>query len=51
MLEQARRLGATVQDLVADYPTLRVEDVKQAWAFAQRHKAEIDAQIRDNEAD
>jgi uncharacterized protein (DUF433 family) len=51
MLEQARRLGATVQSLLADYPTLGREDVEHAWAFAQRHKAEIDAQIRENEAD
>jgi uncharacterized protein (DUF433 family) len=51
MIEQARRLGATARGLVADYSSLRVEDIEHAWAFAQRHKAEIDRQIRENEAD
>jgi uncharacterized protein (DUF433 family) len=51
MLEPARRLGATVQSLIADYPALRSEDITHAWAFAERHKSEIDEQIRENEAD
>ena len=50
LLEQARRLGMTEQELLAAYPTLRAEDLVNAWAYARSHAAEIDARIRDNEA-
>jgi uncharacterized protein (DUF433 family) len=49
LLEQARRLGTTEQELLAAYPTLRAEDLVNAWAYARAHAAEIDAQIRENE--
>lgn len=49
-LEQARRLGASEADLLRSYPTLRAEDLANAWAFVRAHRAEIDAQIRENEA-
>ena len=50
VLEQARRLGASEAELLAAYPTLRAEDVANAWAFAALHGDAIDRQIRDNEA-
>jgi uncharacterized protein (DUF433 family) len=49
-LEQARRLGATEQGLLAAYPSLRAEDRVNAWAYARSHAAEIEEQIRENEA-
>jgi uncharacterized protein (DUF433 family) len=50
LLEQARRLGATEQELLAAYPSLRAEDLVNAWAYARSQRSEIDNQIRDNEA-
>lgn len=50
LLEQARRLGASEQALLAAYPTLRAEDLVNAWAYVQSHSSEIEAQIRENEA-
>ncbi len=50
ILEQARRLGATDQTLLANYPTLRAGDLQNAWAYARAHASEIDTQIRENEA-
>ncbi len=50
VLEQARRLGISATELLHSYPTLRTEDISNAWAYAASHKEAIDAQIRDNEA-
>lgn len=50
LLEQARRLGATEQALLAAYPSLRAEDLVNAWAYARSHAVEIDGDIRENEA-
>jgi uncharacterized protein (DUF433 family) len=50
LLEQARRLGVAEQSLLAAYPTLRAEDLVNAWAYARSHEVEIENQIRDNEA-
>lgn len=49
LLEQARRLGTSEQALLAAYPSLRAEDLVNAWAYACSHPAEIEAQIRENE--
>lgn len=49
LLEQARRLGASEYDLLAAYPSLRAEDLANAWAYVRSHASEISAQIRDNE--
>ena len=49
VLEQARRLGTSEADLLRCYPTLRAEDLVNAWACARAHAAEIEQQIRDNE--
>lgn len=50
LLEQARRAGSSEQALLAAYPTLRAEDLVNAWAYVRAHPAEIESQIRDNEA-
>src|SRR5436853_5374075 len=50
LLEQARRLGTSEHALLAAYPSLRAEDLVNAWAYARSHAEEIDAQIRENEA-
>src|SRR5437762_3848251 len=51
VLEQARRLGVSEADLLRSYPTLRAEDLANAWAFLRSHADEISRQIIDNEAD
>ncbi len=49
LLEQARRLGVSEQALLAAYPSLRAEDLVNAWAYARSHAAEIESQIGENE--
>jgi uncharacterized protein (DUF433 family) len=49
LLDQARRLGSSEQALPEAYPSLRAEDLVNAWPYARSHAAEIDAQIRENE--
>jgi len=50
VLEQARRQGANDADLLHAYPTLRPEDLTNAWRYVDTHKNEIEMQIRDHEA-
>jgi uncharacterized protein (DUF433 family) len=50
VLEQARRLGTSEADLLRCYPTLRAEDLVNAWGYARAHRDEIDRQIEENEA-
>ncbi len=50
VLVQARRLGASEADLLRAYPTLRAEDLVNAWAYARAHHDEIEAEIAENEA-
>jgi uncharacterized protein (DUF433 family) len=49
LLLQAKRLGISEQQLLANYPTLRAEDLVNAWAYARAHAAEIEEQIRGNQ--
>ena len=49
ILEQARRLGTSEADLLRSYPTLRAEDIVQAWAYVRTHRVEIELEIRENE--
>jgi uncharacterized protein (DUF433 family) len=49
ILIQARRLGTSEADLLRAYPTLRAEDLANAWAYERSHRKEIDAQIKANE--
>ena len=50
VLEQARRLGMVEADLLKSYPTLRAEDLANAWAYVRAHREEIERQIQENEA-
>jgi len=50
VLEQARRQGLNDAQLLAAYPTLRADDLANAWGFVRSHQPEIDQQIRENEA-
>ncbi len=50
VLEQARQLGTTEADLLHCYPTLRAEDLANAWAYVRSHREEIEQQIQENEA-
>jgi uncharacterized protein (DUF433 family) len=50
LLEHARRLGSSEADLLRSYPTLRAEDLANAWAYVHSHREQISAQIRDHEA-
>ncbi len=49
LLARARELGTSEADLLACYPTLRAEDLANAWAFVRAHPEEIAEQIRQNE--
>ncbi|MGH9842823.1 MAG: DUF433 domain-containing protein [Blastocatellia bacterium] len=51
VLEQFRRLGKTESELLAAYPTLRAEDLTNAWAYVRSHRVEIDEDIRQNDED
>src|SRR3989304_2833369 len=42
VLEQARRLGTTEAELLRAYPTLRAEDLANAWAYVRSHREEIE---------
>jgi uncharacterized protein (DUF433 family) len=51
VLEQARRLGTSEAELLRAYPTLRAEDLANAWAYVRSHRDDISRQIEANEAD
>src|SRR5260370_41393883 len=51
VLEQARRLGASEEELLRSYPTPRADDIATAWAYVRSHRSEIDDQVRDNESE
>ncbi len=50
LLVAAHKEGATEAALLAAYPTLRAEDLTNAWSYYRAHDAEIDLQIQENEA-
>ena len=50
VLEQARRSQVNESEVLRCYPTLRAEDLANAWAYVRAHPAEIEQQIRENEA-
>lgn len=49
VLEQARRLGVSESELLRAYPTLRAEDLTNAWAYVRAYPDEVTAHIRANE--
>lgn len=50
LLVQARHLSTSEADLLRAYPTLRAEDLANAWAYYRAHPDEIERQIQENEA-
>jgi uncharacterized protein (DUF433 family) len=50
LLVQAWLLGTSEATLLSIYPMLRAEDLANAWAYYRAHCAEIEEQIRANEA-
>ncbi|HEY3319691.1 MAG TPA: DUF433 domain-containing protein [Planctomycetota bacterium] len=49
VLEAARGQGLAEAEILTAYPTLRAEDLAEAWGYVRSHKAEIDEAIRANE--
>lgn len=49
VLVQARHLGTSEAELLRAYPSLRAEDLANAWAYYRVHRDEIEQQIHDNE--
>ena len=49
VLVQFRKLGASEADLLRSYPTLRAEDLTNAWAYYRSYRREIEQQIIENE--
>jgi uncharacterized protein (DUF433 family) len=49
-LEQSRRLGMSEDEILRCYPTLRAEDLVNAWAYVRSHRAQIEDEIRENES-
>ena len=48
-LVRARQLGLSEGEILSAYPTLRAEDLANAWAYYRSHSAELEAQIAENE--
>jgi uncharacterized protein (DUF433 family) len=49
-LEQSRRLGISEEELLRSYPTLRAEDLANAWSYVRSHRSEIASDIQANES-
>jgi len=49
VLVQAKKLGTNEADLLRCYPSLRAEDLANAWAYYRVHSLEIEKQIKENE--
>ena len=50
-LVNSRRLGLADEQILVNIVGLTPEDLQAAWDYYQEHPAEIDEDIRDNEAD
>jgi uncharacterized protein (DUF433 family) len=50
VLVQARNLGNTDAEILANYPTINAIDLSNAWRYAEAHLAEIEQAIAENEA-
>ena len=49
VLERARQLGLADADILRSYPSLRAEDLANAWSYVRSHRPDIERQIRENE--
>lgn len=50
VLVQMRRLGSSEAEILQSYPSLRAEDLANAWAYARSHADEIERQTIENES-
>ncbi|HFA50340.1 MAG TPA: DUF433 domain-containing protein [Bacteroidetes bacterium] len=50
LLVEARRAGASEAALLTSYPSLRAEDLINAWAYYRANRKEIHREIQENEA-
>jgi uncharacterized protein (DUF433 family) len=50
-LARARQCGLSEADLLRAYPTLRAEDLANAWSYHHAHLEEIERAIAENESD
>jgi uncharacterized protein (DUF433 family) len=50
-LESWRRLGATDEEILRNYPSLKASDLLNAWQYVNRHAGEIDREIAENRTD
>jgi uncharacterized protein (DUF433 family) len=48
-LVQSQRLGLSDAEILKCYPTLRAEDLVNAWSYSRRNPEIIDRQILENE--
>jgi len=49
ILDRARQLGTSEAELLRCYPTLRAEDLANAWAYVRSHRDDIERDRRENE--
>jgi uncharacterized protein (DUF433 family) len=49
VLVQAKRSGLSEADLLKNYPSLRAEDLANAWVYARAYPDEIEKAIKENE--
>jgi uncharacterized protein (DUF433 family) len=49
ILVRARQLATSEAEILRCYPTLRAEDLANAWAYARSHHDEIEREIAENE--
>lgn len=50
VLVQARKLGSSESEILRAYPSLRAQDLSNAWSYYDLHPAEVDRQIAEHEA-
>jgi uncharacterized protein (DUF433 family) len=48
-LVEARAAGASEAQILVDFPSLRAEDLVNAWSYEKSHRDEIKAEIHKNE--
>jgi uncharacterized protein (DUF433 family) len=48
VLVEMRRQGADEATILQSYPSLRAEDLVNAWAYARAHRNEIEREIHEN---
>lgn len=51
VLERSRQLEIPIDDILEDYPSISWGQLLAAWQYAEDHRQEIEAQIRENEND